>query len=51
MATWILAHGSGVDDLLGFAAASVLVVAVRHVLRRRGGAEDAEDEDRGRVSR
>ena len=36
----ILAHGSGVDDLVVFASAGVVVIAVRHVLLRRRAAED-----------
>jgi hypothetical protein len=36
----ILAHGSGVDDLIVFASTSVVVIAVRHVLLRRRVPED-----------
>jgi hypothetical protein len=31
---WILAHGSGVDDLLVFASSGALVVAVRLLMAR-----------------
>jgi hypothetical protein len=36
----ILAHGSGVDDLVVFASAGVVVIAVRHLLLRRRASED-----------
>jgi hypothetical protein len=39
----ILAHGSGVDDLIVFASTSVVVMAVRHVLLRRRAAEDLQE--------
>jgi hypothetical protein len=39
----ILAHGSGVDDLVVFASASVVVIAVRHVLPRRRASEDPQE--------
>ncbi len=39
----ILAHGSGVDDLLVFASASVVVLAVRQAILRRRAAEDPEE--------
>jgi hypothetical protein len=39
----ILAHGSGVDDLVVFASASVVVIAVRHVLPCRHAVEDPQD--------
>jgi hypothetical protein len=39
----ILAHGSGVDDLIVFASTSVVVLAVRHVLLRRRAAQDPRE--------
>ena len=39
----ILAHGSGVDDLIVFASTSVVVIAVRHVLLRRRASEDPQE--------
>jgi hypothetical protein len=43
MDSMILAHGSGVDDLVVFASTSVLVLAVRQVLLRRRAPEDPEE--------
>jgi hypothetical protein len=39
----ILAHGSGVDDLIVFASTTAVVLAVRHVLLRRRAPEDPEE--------
>jgi hypothetical protein len=39
----ILAHGSGVDDLVVFASTGVVVLAVRRVILRRRGPEDPEE--------
>jgi hypothetical protein len=39
----IVAHGSGVDDLIVFASTSVVVLAVRHVLLRRRAPQDREE--------
>jgi len=39
----ILAHGSGVDDLIVFASTGVVVLAVRHVILRRRIPEDPEE--------
>jgi hypothetical protein len=39
----IVAHGSGVDDLIVFASASVLVLAVRQVILRRRAPADPEE--------
>ena len=39
----ILAHGSGVDDLIVFASTGVVVLAVRHVILRRRVPEDPEE--------
>ena len=39
----ILAHGSGVDDLIVFASTSVVVLAVRHMLLRRRAPEDPQE--------
>jgi hypothetical protein len=39
----ILAHGSGVDDLIVFASMSVVVLAVRHVLLRLCAAKDLQE--------
>ena len=39
----ILAHGSGVDDLIVFASTGVVVLAVRRVILRRRVPEDSED--------
>jgi hypothetical protein len=43
MQTWILAHGSGIDDLVVFAAAAALVLAVRRGAGRRRAPEDPEE--------
>jgi hypothetical protein len=40
---WILAHGSGIDDLVVFAAAAALVLAVRWGIGRRRAPEDPEE--------
>jgi hypothetical protein len=42
MDSWILAHGSGVDDILVFAFASALVLAIRMIVTRRPP-EDPEE--------
>lgn len=47
MDSGILAHGSGVDDLIVFASASVVVLAVRQVLLRRRPSEDPTPEEPG----
>jgi hypothetical protein len=39
----IVAHGSGVDDLVVFASTSVVVLAVRHVILRCRAPEDREE--------
>jgi hypothetical protein len=39
----ILAHGSGVDDLIVFASSGVVVLVVRQVLLRRRVPEDPEE--------
>ena len=39
----ILAHGSGVDDLIVFASTGVIVLAVRQVILRRGVPQDPEE--------
>ena len=39
----ILAHGSGVDDLIVFASTSVVVLAVRQVILRRRVPEDSDE--------
>jgi hypothetical protein len=39
----ILAHGSGVDDLIVFASTGVVVIAVRHVLLRRRASEEPQE--------
>jgi len=39
----ILAHGSGVDDLIVFASTGVVVLVVRQVILRRRVAEDPEE--------
>ena len=39
----ILAHGSGVDDLIVFASTGVIVLAVRQVILRRRVPEDPEE--------
>jgi hypothetical protein len=39
----ILAHGSGVDDLIVFASTGVVVLAVRHVILRRRIPEDPKE--------
>ena len=39
----ILAHGSGVDDLIVFASTGVVVLAVRQVILRRRVSEDPEE--------
>ena len=44
MDSWILAHGSGVDDLVVVAVAGALVLAVRTGVLRRRGPEDPEEE-------
>lgn len=43
MDSGILAHGSGVDDLIVFASASVVVLAIRHVLLRRRASQTTEE--------
>jgi hypothetical protein len=43
---WILAHGSGIDDLLALAFSSALIVAVRLVVVRHRAPEDPEDPTR-----
>jgi hypothetical protein len=43
MGSLILAHGSGVDDVLVFAVAAVLVLAVRLTVVRRHVPEDNEE--------
>jgi hypothetical protein len=40
---WILAHGSGVDDLLVLACSGALVVAVRLLVVRHRAPEDPDD--------
>ena len=42
MDSWILAHGSGVDDILVFAFTSALVLAIRMIVTRRPP-EDPEE--------
>jgi hypothetical protein len=42
---WILAHGSGVDDVLVLAVSSALVLAVRRLVVRRRAPEDEEPEE------
>ena len=39
----ILAHGSGIDDLIVFASTSVAVLVVRQVLLRRRASQDPEE--------
>lgn len=39
----ILAHGSGVDDLIVFASTGVVVLAVRQVILRRRVPDDPEE--------
>ena len=39
----ILAHGSGVDDVIVFASTGVVVLAVRQVILRRRVPQDPED--------
>jgi hypothetical protein len=39
----ILAHGSGVDDLIVLASSSVVVLTVRQVILRRRGSEDLKE--------
>jgi hypothetical protein len=39
----ILAHGSGVDDLIVFASTGVVVLAVRQVILRRRASRDPEE--------
>jgi hypothetical protein len=39
----ILAHGSGVDDLIVFASTGVVVLAVRQVILRRRVPKDLEE--------
>ena len=39
----ILAHGSGVDDLVVFASTGVVVLAVRQIILRRRAPEDREE--------
>jgi hypothetical protein len=39
----ILAHGSGVDDLIVFAFTGVVVLAVRQVILRRRVPDDPEE--------
>jgi hypothetical protein len=43
---WILAHGSGVDDLLVFVFSGALVVAVRLLVTRHRTPEDPEEPSR-----
>jgi hypothetical protein len=40
----ILAHGSGVDDLIVFASTGVVVLAVRQVILRRRAPEEPGDD-------
>jgi hypothetical protein len=39
----ILAHGSGVDDVLVLAGSSALVLSIRWLVARHRGVEDAEE--------
>ena len=43
MGGWILAHGSGVDDVLVLAGSSALVLSVRFLIARHRRAEDAQE--------
>jgi hypothetical protein len=43
MSGWMLAHGSGVDDLVVLAGSSVLVLAVRRLVVRRSSVEEPEE--------
>jgi hypothetical protein len=45
MLSLILAHGSGIDDVLVFAFAAALVLAVRLTVVRRHAPEDPEEPD------
>jgi hypothetical protein len=43
MDTWILAHGSGVDDVLVLAFSSALVLSIRLLVARHRDPDDAEE--------
>jgi hypothetical protein len=43
MDSMILAHGSGVDDLVVFASTGVVVLAVRQLILRRRVPQDPEE--------
>ena len=47
MDSWILAHGSGVDDVLVLAFSGALVVSIRLLVARHREAEDASAQTEG----
>ena len=42
--SWILAHGSGIDDVLIFALAAVVVLGLRLITRRSSDADPGEED-------